>query len=418
MRSRLRPGRALIAVVLAVTLVGLPAAATAADDDVRPPDVLLVTAPATMVAGIGPSIVTVEFDESQIWAAQIFIVDPQGREEAFALDPATTPSGARFTFDLQASVLLSGPPGTWAISAIQAADREGNMARWERAQLEVRGFRMTIELAPSGVPADTSRYPPVLAEPAGYYLLTADARVFGFGDDICTEPVVGVRGDVVDIEGRPTIGNPGYRVTTDEGWFIDSCGYRDTYSSIGNAEALRAGERIIDHAATVSSQIEGELYFTDRGRAFAFGARWWGDMGSVPLNQPVISAVATPSAGGYYMVAADGGVFAFGDAVFRGSMGGTRLNAPVVGLTPDPDGEGYWLVASDGGVFAFDAPFRGSLGAIRLNAPVVGMVPYGDGYLLVASDGGVFNFSNLPFEGSLGANPPSSPVIDIAVAYG
>ena len=36
--------------------------------------------------------------------------------------------------------------------------------------------------------------------------------------------------------------------------------------------------------------------------------------------------------------------------------------SPIVGLSPTPDNRGYWLVASDGGVFAFGAPFRGSLG--------------------------------------------------------
>ena len=76
---------------------------------------------------------------------------------------------------------------------------------------------------------------------------------------------------------------------------------------------------------------------------------------------------------------------------------------------PDPDGAGYWLVASDGGIFAFDAGFRGSMGGTPLNKPVVGMVAFGDGYLMVANDGGIFNFSDQPFLGSLGANPPASP---------
>ena len=114
------------------------------------------------------------------------------------------------------------------------------------------------------------------------------------------------------------------------------------------------------------------------------------------------------------MVAADGGIFTFGDAVFRGSMGGTRLNAPVQSLVPDGDGTGYWLVASDGGIFAFDAPFRGSLGSIRLNRPITGMVRYGDGYLMVGEDGGIFNFSNLDFAGSLGNKPPARPVVAVA----
>jgi hypothetical protein len=33
---------------------------------------------------------------------------------------------------------------------------------------------------------------------------------------------------------------------------------------------------------------------------------------------------------------------------------------------------------------------------------------------MVASDGGVFDFSNKPFVGSLGNNPPSAPIIGIA----
>ena len=30
------------------------------------------------------------------------------------------------------------------------------------------------------------------------------------------------------------------------------------------------------------------------------------------------------------------------------------------------DGSGYWVVASDGGIFAFDVPFYGSMGGTRL----------------------------------------------------
>jgi hypothetical protein len=37
-------------------------------------------------------------------------------------------------------------------------------------------------------------------------------------------------------------------------------------------------------------------------------------------------------------------------------------------------GPGYWLVASDGGIFAYgDAGFYGSTGGMNLNRPVVGM---------------------------------------------
>jgi hypothetical protein len=93
-------------------------------------------------------------------------------------------------------------------------------------------------------------------------------------------------------------------------------------------------------------------------------------------------------------------------------MGAVKLNQPVESLVPTRDGAGYWLVASDGGIFAFGtAPFRGSMGDKKLNKPVVGMVRYGAGYLMVAADGGIFSFSDRPFVGSLGDNPPARPIV-------
>ncbi|MGH9102569.1 MAG: glycoside hydrolase family 3 N-terminal domain-containing protein, partial [Acidimicrobiales bacterium] len=76
-----------------------------------------------------------------------------------------------------------------------------------------------------------------------------------------------------------------------------------------------------------------------------------------------VALSGTPDGHGYWLVASDGGVFAYGDAGFYGSAGGIRLSRPVVGMAPTPDGHGYWLVASDGGVFAYgDAGFYGSSG--------------------------------------------------------
>ena len=115
-------------------------------------------------------------------------------------------------------------------------------------------------------------------------------------------------------------------------------------------------------------------------------------MGGQPLDAPIVGMAATPSGQGpHWLAAADGGIFAYGDAVFLGSMGGQHLNEPVVGIAATPIGQGYWLVAADGGIFAYgDAVFDGSTGAIHLNQPVVGIAPYGNdaGYWLVAKDGG------------------------------
>jgi len=247
--------------------------------------------------------------------------------------------------------------------------------------------------------------------PAGYWMATAAGRVYSFGGvSFYGDAVPSFGSSIVDIEPSPA--GRGYNTLDDRG----------RVSEFGDAEwwgDATVGYTNGERATAISGTPSGDGYwiFTNLGRAIAFGdAEFFGDMSHVRLNGPVLDSIATPSGRGYYMVASDGGVFAFGDAQFFGSMGGVRLNAPVMSLVPDPDGVGYWLVASDGGVFAFQAGFRGSMGATRLNRPVTGMVPFGDGYLMVGEDGGIFSFSSLPFFGSLGANPPPSPVVSVAAA--
>jgi hypothetical protein len=41
---------------------------------------------------------------------------------------------------------------------------------------------------------------------------------------------------------------------------------------------------------------------------------------------------ATTTGAGYRFVAADGGIFNFGDAQSQGSLGGQRLNEPIVAM--------------------------------------------------------------------------------------
>ena len=109
------------------------------------------------------------------------------------------------------------------------------------------------------------------------------------------------------------------------------------------------------------------------GGVFTFNAGFFGSQANTRLDAPAVGMAATPDGKGYWLVAADGGVFTHGDAGFFGSQASTRLDAPVVGMAATPDGKGYWLVAADGGVFAHgDAGFFGSQAATHLNAPMVG----------------------------------------------
>lgn len=93
---------------------------------------------------------------------------------------------------------------------------------------------------------------------------------------------------------------------------------------------------------------------------------------------------------------------------FKGDTRSFALAAPIVDFAWTPSGEGYWLAAADGGLFAYgDAPmFANPDGAIsaavyakQLAGPVIGFqVLYNGttvtGYCFLAADGGVFTFGS------------------------
>ena len=198
-----------------------------------------------------------------------------------------------------------------------------------------------------------------------------------------------------------------------------------TAASTAASKRVSATDPLTSHAVPAGPAPKGGsvsaywLVGADGG-IFAFGgAPYYGSMGGTFLYRPVVGLTSTGARdwGGYREVATDGGIFAFGDAGFYGSMGGTPLNRPIVGMVATPDGKGYWLVASDGGVFAFgDAGFFGSMGGTPLNQPVVGMeaTPDGNGYWLVAADGGVFAFGDAGFFGSTGDIHLVSPIVSMS----
>ncbi len=198
---------------------------------------------------------------------------------------------------------------------------------------------------------------------------------------------------------------------------------------------------------------------TSLGRVFATGgATHHGDLAGLALNEPVVDAAATPSGNGYLMLAADGGVFTFGDARFHGSVQGVvdewlgpghlaadHLSAPIVTVGTTP--HGYWLVGADGAVYSFGyAPYLGSFQDIIntnnqladlegswwlpprvapgkpmardvLDAPIISFVPSGnsDGYLMLGADGGIFTYGNARFLGSFAHRGlPAAVAIDVA----
>ena len=173
---------------------------------------------------------------------------------------------------------------------------------------------------------------------------------------------------------------------------------------------------------TVQEASHGYWLVGSDGGIFSFGsAAFHGSMGGTPLQRPVMAITPTSTGNGYWLVASDGGIFSFGDSTYYGSLPGLgfhpagsglpqSLNAPIVGMVPSITGHGYFMVASDGGVFAFgDAHFAGScpgIGGCAGRAVAVMPDSTGKGYWLVTNVGGVYAFGDASFYGA----PPESTV--------
>jgi hypothetical protein len=206
--------------------------------------------------------------------------------------------------------------------------------------------------------------------------------------------------------------NPGYVLAGSDGGIFSYGEVPGHAGFFGSAGSLTLNRPVVGVARTPNGN--GYWMVAADGGVFNYGgAGFFGSAGNLTLNSPIVGIASTPDGAGYWLVAADGGVFAYGDAVFHGSAGGTHLAKPVVGIASTWDGNGYWLVASDGGVFAYgDAQFHGSAGGTHLSAPVVGIAgtPNSGGYWLVAADGGVFAYGDAAFHGSLADQSIASPV--------
>jgi len=177
--------------------------------------------------------------------------------------------------------------------------------------------------------------------------------------------------------------------------------YQEGTGSLPGVSNLHLAAPIVGIAGEAYSDSTAYYLVGADGGVFAFGsAPFLGSMGGHPLNAPIVGMAE--SDGGYWLVASDGGVFTFGDAQFYGSAANLHLNAPIVGITATPGGVGYWLIAADGGIFTFgDAQFFGSQ-AGHTEVPVVGMALTfdGKGYWLAGADGSIFTFGDAAFEGS------------------
>ena len=199
-------------------------------------------------------------------------------------------------------------------------------------------------------------------------------------------------------------------------------------SNYGGSTSLQISEAVVSppppQPPQPPSPSHGYWLVGSDGGIFSFGsAQFYGSTGSINLQRPVVGIVPTKDDGGYWLDASDGGVFSYGDTQYYGSIPGlglhpagsgqpNSLNAPIVGMVPSIDDGGYFMVASDGGVFAFgDAHFAGSCPGIGgCSGAAVAVMPdaSGNGYWLVTKTGSIYTFGDASYYGAPGST--GSPV--------
>ena len=227
----------------------------------------------------------------------------------------------------------------------------------------------------------------------GYRLLAGDGGVFAFSSPFLGSAASDPTRCPTNPPGRSmpegscwsmaaTRDRGGYYVLNAATGRIFTYGDAVSYGQPADTPPYQAGTEFAPPAVAVALTADGLGYWVlEEGLSGLGSVQAFGDAASFGDEVSAMSCTTASrwassghrDAKGYLIVDSDGGVFAFGDAVFAGSMGGAPLDAPIVGLAASPSGDGYWLAAADGGVFAFgDAVYGGSMGGVRLQAPVVG----------------------------------------------
>ncbi|MGH2720853.1 MAG: choice-of-anchor D domain-containing protein [Actinomycetota bacterium] len=380
----------------------------------------------TTVLGASPSVLSFAGQPTSTASAQKTVTVSNASGAPVAITSAAVAGGNAQDF-LEASDACSGATLAPGASCNMAVSFLPTAAGLRSAQLVVTNAvsPLTVPLSGTGTPNALSFDPPTVAfdgQAPGGQSPPRTVTLTNRGDDPVTVGTVSVAGP----------GAADFTVTGCEGRTLEpdeqcslSVTFHPTRTGLRTATLVVSSDQPGSPYAVALSGMGGGgaggggywLVASDGG-IFAFGdAAFHGSTGAIRLAKPIIGMAPTPTGNGYWLSASDGGIFAFGDARFLGSTGDIALAQPIVAMTPTPTGNGYWLLARDGGIFAFgDAGFFGSTGDLKLTQPIVAMAPTptGGGYWLVAADGGIFAFGDAAFLGSTGHLKLVRPIVTMS----
>ena len=244
----------------------------------------------------------------------------------------------------------------------------------------------------------------------GYLLASADGGVFAFGN-ATFEGSAGslpLQGPIVAMATTPDA--KGYWLGALDGG-VFAYGDAPFYGSMGGTHLERAHRR---HDGDTRRQglLAGRRR---RGHLLLRRRRLLREHGQPVLNAPIVGMAATHDGKGYWLVAADGGIFTFGDANFYGSAGSSNLPDAAVGMVASPGGGGYLIATENGVVLPYgDAQAFGGLSLDPTATQISAIIGnnQGTGYWLLDPQAWQYSFATATPEPMF----PGSSTIAAAVA--
>jgi hypothetical protein len=316
---------------------------------------------------------------------------------------------------LSAARLGFGPHGSWSARRM-TAHLQALYRDWTGQSRAFRNPR-TSGLRPgtsgSVVINGTTHEPP--PPTSGYLLVNTDGELYGYGDDAA------VTGEIIDSSSSAPVTAIAADPTTNGGyWVLQSDGTVTDMGTEISDFSISSGSLNWSSAVSIAPTPDGGGYWilqTD-GNVVGYGDAWALSTGpdAIPSVALVAQAQSQPSSDGqyweYWVLGSNGGIECPGD----NAVCATGVEGTYVAMVGDLSGGGYYLVCADGTVFAEgDASINVSASAITSPLVAVALTRDGSGYWLVSANGAIYAEGDATYYGgaNVGQVTTSSPIVGI-----
>jgi len=164
--------------------------------------------------------------------------------------------------------------------------------------------------------------------------------------------------------------------------------------------------------------VNGYWIIAANGQVFPFGqATDMTDNSGNGVSTIIVAAEGHPSAAGFWTMEQSGRVHSYGAASYLGDPSGPTMPNDFIDMAVTPSGNGYWLMRSTGGVYTYgDAAYSGELPSatdIGRTATAIAAHPSDGGYWITNYLGEVTGFGTTAHGGVTAPRPSSGTVAAI-----